>query len=262
MDPVSSGTPPLNAEEELAAAYKELHQALERREIEHARQGRNRTIFVRAVLLVFIGIVVGLFVMVKTFDSDVFTAELTNKITKDAPGVLRTAQDSFERLVPVYQSEVTKTFPSFSVALTDTASKEADKLGDALAPLAHGDPANYTGEADGELAKKLMERFGKDLHNDFGEARAVAGALRAQQILNSRTVLDNELAGPFAALHDMELSLRGMGAPDKEIVTKGEGIEVLADAALDVVKTRLISGEGFSFSDAKEGRGTKKAGGK
>ena len=267
MEPVSSGTPPSGGsatapDGELTAAFRELRSAVARREAEHARRDRNRAVFSRVVLVLILGILVGVYALVATFDPKVFQDSLREKVSHEAPSILRSAKTSVTSLLPTYQQVVAASWPAFTQSLSDKIAVESSKLADTITPVVRGDATIYTGEADGELAKHLASRFGKTFRNG-SEARPVATALRSQEMLATQTVLDNELAGPFTVLRDMKTSLDGMGAPDKELMGKGDTTEALGNAALDVVKAKLTSGEGWGILDDKDGKkGAAKKGGK
>ena len=242
---------------ELAAAFERLRLAVAQRESEHLRQGRYRTWFGRGVLLFVVAIFVGLWMLVAGFNGKIFASRLESKVSDGAPGVLHYAKQTVEALAPIYQAEVERTMPKFLDRLTDTISSESAHLADAIAPLAAGKAGAYTTEADDALTKGLQAKFNKELKTE-AEAHALAVALRNQQMEAAPKMLDGPLAGPFGALHDIEMSLRNMGPPDKELISKDDTIDALGKAALDVVKARLASGEGFGFEDDKGDKSEKK----
>jgi len=248
VPPVPTGT-----EGDLAAAFAELRKAIELREAEHERRGRNRALFTRGVLVLFLGILVAFWMMAKTFDADVFKSSLGEKLSADTPRLVGDVRSAVTSLVPVYQKEVERTYPAFIEHLATAITDESGKLAETLTPLAKGETGSFTAEADGAFAHALLGAF-PELKGDVGQARALATAIRAQQLLAAKTELQDDLPGPFATLLSIEKSLQGMGPPDKELMASGDFVDAMGNAALDLVKARLVSGEGFAFGNKKDGK--------
>jgi hypothetical protein len=233
----------------LETALRELRDAIELREAEHARRNRDRVLFARGVTLFFLGIILGLIVLGRVFDPGIFRDRLYEKVQADAPSVVRHLREGLGDLAELNRAEVNRTLPTFALTLEGAVKPEAARLRSVLQPLTAGDPAALTAVADQTFAVQLRDHFSA-AHLDEAHALALAHAIHVRIL--------KDPAGPHDAtmvLGDVGRTLRGLGPATPGAFQERETADALSNAALDVIRERMLAGElGLTAPDAKEGQ--------
>jgi hypothetical protein len=232
----------LSSDGSLEGGLRELRDAIELREAEHARRNANRVLFSRGVLLFFIGIFGGLLILGRGYDQDVYRDRLYQRLQAGAPSIIKQWRAALTELEPVYKLEISRTMVTFNENANTAIRAEADKTGENLMPVLVGDYLPLTEGANQELAAALLKRFGPELGNDPAKALEVARALRAEQ-LKVRRNNPAELGGAFVALDEIRGTARALGAPDAQGLNNPEVAASMTATAMDTVKNELMSGE-------------------
>ncbi len=243
----------------LEPALQALRAAVAAREAEHHVQARQRLLFGRVTMLSLLVLLIALYVTGKSFDPQIFTSALAEKMGSSTSSILGSLKIAATELTPVYRKEVERTFVPFSESLVAAMAEEGEKLSTTLMPMTSGDPGGLTADADDQFAGMLADTFKEELGGDKGKAKLLASALRAQEIKSAHSAIHEELGGPFAALGEIQDTVKGMGPPDKTVMDTSEVVDAVGAAALEVIKTKLASGEKLGFGDDSKGaKGAKK----
>jgi hypothetical protein len=232
-----------SVEGSVEAALRELRDAIEHREAEHARRNRNRVLFSRAVLLFCLGIFFGLLVLGRGFGTQLFKSRLSARVQAGAPLVLHKLRTELIGMAPSYKAEVARTFPAFSQSAMAATTSEGAHLKDAVDPVAMGDLVTLTDGADRAFAQLLLKEFGPELNQDPQKALTLARALRAQEIKGGSGAAARDWGEPWVSVDDIANSLRRMGPPDPDAFHSDDVADAMQTAAMDLVKEKLVSGE-------------------
>jgi len=227
----------------LEVVLRNLRDAVELREAEHARRNRNRVLFSRAVILYSLGIVFGLVMLGRVFDPQVFKERLYARLQTDAPVILNHLRSTLTDLAPVYREEVVRSLPTFSESLGTAISTQAEHLIDATVPLATGEVSSATEPADLAFAQELLDKFGPELGQDRDKALTLARAFRAEELKGGRAAAAHELGGSLITVGEISDALKGLGPPDKNFFQGSDAVDSLGTVAMELVKTRLMSGQ-------------------
>ena len=234
---------PASAGDSVEIVLRDLRDAVEFREAEHARRNRNRVLFSRGVTLYALGIVFGLILLGRVFDTQVFKERLYARLQGDAPVVLDRLRGVLNELAPVYRQEVARSLPGFSETVELTIAGEAGTLVGALGPLTTGDLSPACARADQVLAARLLNRFGPELHGDEQLALNLAKAFRAEELKGNRLSTAHEIDVTLASLGEINTALHAPGPPEKEIFQESALVDSFGSTAIDLVKTALLEGE-------------------
>jgi hypothetical protein len=246
--PLATGTP-------IESALRELRDAIDQREAEHARRNSYRVLFSRAVLLFFLGIFLGLVILGRDFDLKVFRARLLSRIQIGAPLIVSDLRSALAQLIPLYRSEVGRSLATFSQNIEGAIGQEAARMGDALVPLTTGDLPALTRRSSDALAHDLLKEFGPELGNDPEKALALAKAIRAEQLRMGGAEATR------AAVLDMSDSLKSLGTADPTAFRTPEMAALLTNAALDTTKEKILAGQvGFDAPPARPAASAAKGG--
>lgn len=240
MEAQGAGQPALPLE----TALRELRDAIELREAEHARRNRDRVLFSRGVTLFFLGIIFGLILLGRVFNLDIFKERLYEHMQADAPSVVRHLRDALTELAGMNRIEVNRSLPTFAGTLDAAVQAQSGQLRGVLPALMSEDPAGVTAEADRAFAKQLRARFGDALPDD-AHALALARLVHARELQSP--------SGPHEArraLQDLGRALRGFDPAPPGAFQERDIADALSNSALEIIREKMLAGElGLAVGD-------------
>jgi hypothetical protein len=224
----------------LETALRELRDAIELREAEHARRNRDRVLFSRGVTLFFLGIILGLVLLGRVFNLGIFRERVYEQIQADAPSVVRHLRDSLTELAGMNRTEVNRSLPVFAGTLASAVQTQADVLRPIVSPLAANDPAALLAAADRTFAQHLRERF-PEAHLDEAQARELQDP--------------SGLHEARAALSEVSRSLHALGPSSATAFQDRETAEALSNASMETIREKMLAGElGLAVADTARER--------
>jgi hypothetical protein len=241
--PAPARAPPAAVgEDEFRRLFEQIRDAVDARAAEVEKGRRQRSFFSGLLFLVMAAMALGFWTLVAGFDRGVFANALKDGLVDRAPALFDSARTVAKEIVPVYEAEIERTMPDFSRALADAFAREASVLGERLSPVlarAAGDKAVV------ELAAALKAAFPEDVKDD-ATARKLALAIRAAQ---ARAKVDGPDApeASYVLVGQIQDALQTLGPPEQGALAEGRIADGIRDAALDVLKAKLSSGEGLGI---------------
>jgi hypothetical protein len=212
-------------------ALRDLRDAVELREGEHARRNHYRILFSRAVFLYFLGVCFGLLILTRAFDVDEFRGRLLGKLRGDAPMLARKVSDAITALDGAYRQEALRSSGGFEQRVGESVGAEAAKFNPLLASVSIDHALE---NADHALGEKILTLYGAELGHDPKRAIALAHSLHESSGL-AKDFQQLSAATQSLAVHD--------SARDGSDLHRTELVNAVHSHAMETAKSKLISGE-------------------